>query len=76
MIYLWGMEETITYHTCIKCGEEKPLTSEYFCIRNTKFGFNKQCKSCQYKKSNEWVRNNIEKREKHQTNMREVKRIK
>ena len=40
------MEQTITYHTCSKCGEEKPLTSEYFYKRNTKFGWRRQCRSC------------------------------
>ena len=45
------MEETITYHTCSKCGEEKPLTSEYFYKRNTKFGWNKECKICKSNKN-------------------------
>jgi len=47
MIYLWGMEETITYHTCSKCGEEKPLTSEYFYSeKRKKNGFRSHCKIC------------------------------
>lgn len=41
------MEEEIKYHTCTKCGEEKPLTIEFFSKRrDTKFGWIKQCRLC------------------------------
>ena len=34
-------------HQCTKCGEVKPLTSEFFSVRkDTSFGYRKQCKDC------------------------------
>jgi len=46
------MEETITYHTCSKCGEEKPLTIEYFYKRkDSPTGYRHDCKDCRKKQS-------------------------
>jgi hypothetical protein len=56
------MEETITYHTCSKCGEEKPLTTEYFCRRKgSKSGFMGTCKVCNYERGEKYREENREK---------------
>ena len=55
------MEETITYHTCSKCGEEKPLTSEYFAWRTDTNNFRKSCRECKNKTQRETYKKNPEK---------------
>jgi hypothetical protein len=44
LLYIWGMEQEITYKKCSKCGEEKPLTSEYF--YKQKNSLTSRCKLC------------------------------
>ena len=46
---------------CGKCGEEKPLTKEYFFLRDKKNNiFHKQCKVCMQKKQTEYYNKNKE----------------
>ena len=47
-------------HTCTKCGEEKPLTTEFFYRRNTKFGWRKDCKICMKHRCNKYYNENKE----------------
>jgi len=55
------MEETITYHTCTKCGEEKPITEEYFYTdKRNKNGFRSHCKICHKQEKKEHYKNNRE----------------
>ena len=59
------MEQEITYHTCSKCGEEKPLTEEYFTKRkDTNFGWRRECKKCRNKRDT-IKRNKPENKKKH-----------
>jgi hypothetical protein len=50
------MEQTITYHTCTKCGEEKRLTSEFFRKQNSSRGFRSDCLECLRKYARETQR--------------------
>jgi hypothetical protein len=43
---------------CPKCAETKPLT-EFSRSQHTKHGYQVYCKTCQYKRHNEWRRNNL-----------------
>ena len=48
---------------CAKCGEEKPLTSEYFPVRSKGSidGFKHECKECLYKYRQQYYNDNREK---------------
>jgi hypothetical protein len=56
------MIEEITYKTCSKCGEEKPLTTEYFAKdKKNKSGLSYRCKLCANIHAKEYRENNLEK---------------
>ena len=40
------MIEDITYKVCSKCGEEKPMTTEYYTFRKESGKFRNECKDC------------------------------
>ena len=59
MIYLWGMEETITYKKCSKCGEEKPFTYEFFVTeKRNKSGLGSACRVCRYAQNQSYQEKN------------------
>lgn len=47
--------------TCIKCKENKSLDS-FYPRKDNKEGFRNSCKMCHSKKTNEWTKNNPEKK--------------
>jgi 5-methylcytosine-specific restriction endonuclease McrA len=62
----WGMsqERTLTmeeYKTCTKCGQTKPITL-FRKDKRLKSGYGSQCKACKYAQSEDWVRNNSERK--------------
>lgn len=58
-------------HKCTKCGEVKPLTTEYFCKRkDNKFGWRKDCKVCQSKRRRRYYLNNLEEHKKYMAEYR------
>lgn len=57
------MENEITYHTCSKCGEEKPLTKKYFYKRkDSPTGYRYDCKECRKNQSSKNYYENPEKK--------------
>jgi hypothetical protein len=51
-LYICGMNDTITYKTCTKCGVEKSL-NDYYKNNTSKSGYNSVCKTCYKKRASE-----------------------
>lgn len=45
------------YKTCTKCGQTKPIT-DFRKDKRLKSGYGGQCKTCKYKQTEQWVKNN------------------
>jgi hypothetical protein len=71
------MEEGLTYRVCNKCGEEKPLTREYwYRHRECVCGFDtSSCKNCRKIHTKEWSNNNIEHIKKYRNKNKEHDKI-
>lgn len=56
------MNDCNTFRVCTKCGQSKPLTTEYFQPRKEgKQGFNSQCRECRRKAAKDWPSQTSEK---------------
>jgi hypothetical protein len=60
-LYICGMNETITYKTCTKCGVEKPL-DDYYKSKKCLYGRMSYCKVCQKKQSKNYYNSNKDKK--------------